>query len=247
MALSVMFSTRLCNQNCCSAHTDHTRDHLPLVLMRGTHKGNKNGSIPPNHGPNSNGDIWPRYQGHRPIERWEVAEHGDMRSHCPTQFSSFTTWRGLSSRIDYWKNNGVQGIRVHLVLTLLLPSNTEIYTATGLRNRFSLELQPYFEEEYLVRGPLSSDAIVSSLYGDGQDVLLAIPLFGFRYPFPPIDSDEYLVGLPAGFFPGDGEKDMKLVTQRLAREGDQDHRRRILLDAFTRGKFFAVADLKKNT
>lgn len=94
-----------------------------------------------------------------------------MQSHGPTQFSSFTTWRSLSSRIDFWKRKGVQGIRVHVVLTPLLLPNTEVYAATGLRRRFSLKLQPYFEEEYPVRGPIYSDAIVSSLCGDGQDVL----------------------------------------------------------------------------
>lgn len=217
------------------------------MLFRGTHNGNANGSIPPNHAPDLNGDIWPRnrYRDHSPITRLEVEEHGNMKSHFPTPFSSFTTWRGLSSRIDNWKKNGVQDIRVHIVLTPWLPPNTEVYTATGLRKSFSLRLQPCFEEEYLVRGPIYSDAIVSSWCGDGQDVLLAIPLFGFRYAFPPIDSNESLVILPAGFFPD--EENTKVVSQRLAREGDKDRRCRILLDAFTRGGFFTVADLQRAT
>ena len=90
-----------CNDTCDSAHRDHIRGHLPAVLMRATHGGNANGSIPANHGPDSNGDIWPRYRGQRPIERWEVKSHGEIKSSCSTQFSSFTPWRGLA----YWIRN----------------------------------------------------------------------------------------------------------------------------------------------
>jgi hypothetical protein len=245
MALPTMPFTRLCDENCCSAHNDHTRDHLPVVLMRATHNGS--GSIPPNHGPDSDGNIWPRYRGRREIEGWEVDCHGEMQSYRPTQFSSFTTWMGLSSRIRAWKTKGVRNIRVHVILTHLLPSHSEVYTVTALRKHFKLKQQPYFKEEYLIRGPISSDAIVSSYSGDGEDVLLPIPLFGFRCAFPPIDLKECLVTLPAGFLLGASETNMELVTRRLARECGSDIPRRVILDAFTRGHFFTVADLWRIT
>jgi hypothetical protein len=238
--------TRLCNDDCVSAHKDHTRDHLPIVLMRATHKGNADGSIPPNNGLDLNGDIWPRYRGDRGITRWEIESHGKMKSPHPTQFSSFTTWRGLSSRIHKWKQKSVQNIRVHIIFTHRLPSNTEVYAATALRKHFSLKPRPYFNEEFLIRGPVFSSAIVSSLPGDGEDVLLAIPLFGFRYAFPPINCNESLVKLPSGFLPGVSKTDMRLVTRGLSQEVGNDIHRRAILDAFTRGRFFTVANLEEN-
>jgi hypothetical protein len=150
---------------------------------------------------------------------------------------------GLSSRIRTWKTEGVRNIRVHLILTHMLPSHSEVYTVTALRKHFKLKQQPYFKEEYLIRGPISSDAIVSSYSGDGEDVLSPIPLFGFRYNFTSIDSKECLVILPAGFVLDASETNMELVARRLTRECVSDMSRRIILDAFTRGRYFTVADL----
>jgi hypothetical protein len=77
------------------------------------------------------------------------------------------------------------------------------------------------------------------LSGDGEDVLLAIPLFGFRYASPPINSDESLVMLPSDFFPGVSETNIRLVTRRLSQEVKNNIHRRAILDAFTRGLFFS--------
>lgn len=239
--------TRLCNDDCVSAHKDHTRGHLPAVLMRATHEGNANGSIPPNNGPDLNGDIWPRYRGQRMITLWEVESHGEMKSSHPTQFSSFTTWRGLAYRIHNWKEKKVQNIRVHIIFTHLLSPITKVYAVTALRKHFRLEQRPYFDEEFLICGPVLSGAIVCSLSGDGEDVLWAIPLFGFRYAFPPINSDESLVMLPSGFLPGVSETNIRSVTRRLSEEVQNDIHRRVVLDAFTRGLFFTVANLEENS
>lgn len=245
MTLSINPFTRLCD-DCISAHQDHTRGHLPAVLMRATHEGNANGSIPPNNGPDLKGDIWPRYRGQRDITRWEVESHGEMKSSYPTQFSSFTTWDGLAYRIDNWKKKNVRKIRVHIIFTHLLSPITKVYAATALRKHFRLEHRPYFDKEFLICGPVLSGAIVCSLSGDGKDGLFEIPLFGFRYISPPITSDKCVVMLPLGFFPGVSETNLRSVTRSLSEEVRNDIQRRVVLDAFTRGHFFTVANLEEN-
>lgn len=71
------------DENCCSAHKDHARDHLPVILVRATHNGNANCSTPPNYGTDSDGSIWPRYRGCREIGSWEVDCHGKTQILSP--------------------------------------------------------------------------------------------------------------------------------------------------------------------
>jgi hypothetical protein len=103
------------------------RDDRPIQVvneMRATHNGS--GSIPPNHGPDSDGNIWPRYRGRREIEGWEVDCHGEMQSYRPTQFSSFTTWMGLSSRIRYRATDEIFFLKVRLLLEFkMLPKGSD--------------------------------------------------------------------------------------------------------------------------
>lgn len=240
---------RLCNHSCVSPHMYHDRQHLPLALLRVTHDGSADGQIAPTPRPDANNTIWPRYRGQRTITRHEVASHMDLSSRLETQFSSCTTWYHLSSRIERWKASGVRNLRVHVIFTPHLPQVTKIYKATGLVHRFNLEQQPYYEEEYLVCGSVHPKAIILSFSGEGESILLDLPLFGFQYPFSFIRHPTVLVEVPAGLF---GSKDQipdrevirnaGISSDRFLAMGNNNFEFKILLDTFTRGKFFTVAD-----
>ncbi|PYI33327.1 hypothetical protein BP00DRAFT_414056 [Aspergillus indologenus CBS 114.80] len=190
--------TRLCDDACALSHTHQDRQHLPLCLLRVTHDGTADGVIAPTPGPDANGTIWPRYRGQREITQRELACHLDRSSRSETQFSSCTTWVQLSSRIETWKKSGVDNLSVHVIFTPLLPQATEIYKATGLIHRYNLRnlrQHPYYEEEYLVRGPIYPSAIILKFSGEGEKILLELPLFGFQYPRPTV-----LVPMPEGLF-----------------------------------------------
>lgn len=131
-----------------------------------------------------------------------------------------------------------------------------MYKVTGLVKYYSLDQRSYYEEEYLIRGPIHSAAIVSSFLGEGRDILIDIPLFGYRYPFSFIHRDSVLVALPTGFFPagffasGDNlnvpeyeiVNRIRCMASRLQVAGTNDTRCRVLLDMLSRGSLFTVAD-----
>ncbi|KAL4755615.1 uncharacterized protein BDW70DRAFT_154781 [Aspergillus foveolatus] len=200
---------------------------LTLCLIRATHSGTADGSVPPTPDISIDMTIWPRYRSRRDITRFEVCSHLDKKAPYKTQFSSVATWS---------------------LLPLLSPE-TEVYKVTGLVKRYSLDQRSYYEEEYLIRGPIHSAAIVSSFLGEGRDILIDIPLFGYRYPFSFIHRDSVLVALPAGFF-GCGDNlnvpeyeivdRVRSMAGRLQVAGTNDTRCRVLLDMLSRGSLFTV-------
>ncbi|KAE8155595.1 hypothetical protein BDV40DRAFT_115204 [Aspergillus tamarii] len=190
----------LCKHDCYSPHLGQFRQHLPLCLIRATHSGTADGSVPQTPNFSTDMTLWPRYRFRRNITRGEIDSHLDKKAHYETQFSSVATWSLLSSRIDTWKKQGVRDLRVHVIFSPFLPQDTEVYRVTGLVERYSLHKKPYYEGEYLIRGPIHSSAIVWSFLAEGRDVLIEIPLFGYQNPFSPIHRDSVLMALPAGFF-----------------------------------------------
>lgn len=239
---------RLCDHTCALSHTHQYRQHLPLALLRVTHDGSADGRIAPTPRPDANNTIWPRYRGQRIITRDEVACHMNLSSGLETQFSSCTTWFHLSSRIDNWKAKGVRNLRVHVIFTPSLPQTTEIYKATGLVHRFNLRQQPYYEEEYLVRGLVHSTAIIVSFSGEGEDILLDLPLFGYR-PFSFIHRPTVLVKVPTGLFGCNNQipdrnvlRNASIGSDRFLAMGNENFLFRVLFDTFTRGRFFTFAD-----
>ncbi|OJJ52032.1 hypothetical protein ASPSYDRAFT_52532 [Aspergillus sydowii CBS 593.65] len=242
---------RLCSHTCALPHTYQYRQHLPLALLRVTHDGSADGRIAPTPRPDADNTIWPRYRGQRIIPPGEVACHMNRKSRFETQFSSCTTWFHLSSRIEGWKAKGVRNLRVHVIFTPFVRQATEIYKVTGLVHRFNLQQQPYFEEEYLVRGPVHSSAIILSFSGEGENILLNLPLFGFQRPFSFIRHPTVLVAVPAGLFGSNGQtpgreaiRNADISSDRFRAMGNNNFWFRVLLDTFTRGKFFTVADWK---
>jgi hypothetical protein len=119
--------------------------------------------------------LWPRYRSRRDITWGEVRFHLDKKARYETQFSSVVTWSLLSSQIDTGKKQGVRNLRVHVIFSPFLSRDTEVYKVTGLVKRYSLDQESYYEEEYLIRGPIRSTAIVSSFLGEGRDILIDIP------------------------------------------------------------------------
>jgi hypothetical protein len=126
-----------------------------------------------------------------------------------------------------------------------------VYKVTGLVKCYSLDQRSYYEEEYLIRGPIHSAAIVSSFVGEGRDILIDIPLFGYRCPFSFIHRDSVLVALPAGFFASGDNLNVpeyeivdrvRNMAGRLQVAGTNDTRCRVLLDMLSRGSLFTVAD-----
>lgn len=120
-----------------------------------------------------------------------------------------------------------------------------MYKVTGLVKHYSLDQRSYYEEEYLIRGPIHSAAIVSSFPGEGRDILVDIPLFGYRYPFSFIHRDSVLVALPARFFAsGDNPNapEYGIVDRVRSMAGTNDTMCRVLLDMLSRGSLFTVAD-----
>lgn len=240
---------RLCNDTCALPHIYQDRQHLPLALLRVTHDGSVDGHITPTPRPDSYNTIWPRYCGQRTIKPGEVACHINRKSRFETQFLSCTTWFHLFSRIESWKAKGVRNLRVHVIFTPYLPQETEIYKATGLVHRFNLKRQPYYEEEYLVRGPVHPRDIILSFSGEGENILLDLPLFGFQYPFSFIRRPTVLVAMPSGLFGSNDQVPDREVMRNagissdrfLAMEND-DFGFRVLLDTFSRGRYFTVAD-----
>lgn len=244
-------TVRLCSRDCYSPHTGQDRQHLPLCLIRATHSGTADGSVPPTPDLSTDMAIWPRYRSRRAITPFEVCSHLDKKARYETQFSSVATWSLLSSRIDTWKKQGVRNLRVHVIFSPLLSPETEVYKVTGLVKCYSLDQRSYYEEEYLIRGPIHSAAIILSFVGEGRDILIDIPLFGYRYPFSFIHRDSVLVALPAGFFAsGDNLNvpEYEIVNRvrnmagRLQVAGTNDTRCRVLLDMLSRGSLFTVAD-----
>ncbi|RAH74029.1 uncharacterized protein BO66DRAFT_178880 [Aspergillus aculeatinus CBS 121060] len=242
--------TRLCGDACAISHTDQDRQHLPLCLFRVTHDGTDDGKVGPTPRPDANGTMWPRYCGQRNITSGEIARHLKKSSRFATQFSSCTTWAQLSSRIKTWKKSGVSNLCVHVIFTPLLPQATEIYKATGLIRLFNLKQRPWNEEEYLVRGPIDSSAIILSFSGEGEEILLELPLFEFQYPFSVVQRSKVLVPMPEGIFCNHHPTPQDRVRIRTAgiscdyflAKGKKDGKSRVLLDTFTRGRFFTVAD-----
>ncbi|KAL3429680.1 hypothetical protein BDV09DRAFT_189894 [Aspergillus tetrazonus] len=221
-------TVRLCSRDCYSPHTGQDRQHLPLCLIRATHSGTADGSVPPTPDISTDMTIWPRYRSRRDITRFEVCSHLDKKARYETQFHT-------------WKKQGVRNLRVHVILSPLLSPETEVYKVTGLVKRYSLDQRSYYEEEYLIRGPIHSAAIVSSFLGEGRDILIDIPSFGYRYPFSFIHRDSVLVGLPAGFFAcGDNLNVPEYEIVDLA--GTNDARCRVLLNMLSRGSLFTVTD-----
>ncbi|KAL2811552.1 hypothetical protein BDW59DRAFT_155512 [Aspergillus cavernicola] len=241
---------RLCNRTCSSPHTNQSRQHLPLALMRMTHDGSADGRTAPTPRPDANNTIWPRFRGQRPITEYEVTCQMDLSSRFETQFSSCTTWSHLSSLLEIWKTKKrVRNLRVHIIFTPYLPPATKVYKASGLVHRFELEQEDYLVEEYLVCGPIPSSAIILSFSGEGERILLDIPLFGFQYLFPFIRRPTILVAVPTGLFGSNDQipdpeviRNAGISSDRLQVAGNRDFGLRVLLDTFTRGKYFTVKD-----
>jgi hypothetical protein len=234
---------RLCPRTCESSHLGDGRRHLPSVLVRATHDGSPNGWFRPTSQLDEDGSMWPRNRHRPPNFCDEVTSHLDKDSDMPTHLLSFTTWYYLRWRIDKWREAGVKNIRVHFIVTLALPATTEIYRATGLVEHFGLDRKPYYEEEYLIRGPVDRTAIIHSFPDNGEDTLTEIPLFGYHDPIFPFNSDKDVPLLPRRFF-GDAALDERIddYFETLKALGNANPLCRLVLDALTRGRFFTVKD-----
>ncbi|KAF2192281.1 hypothetical protein K469DRAFT_308652 [Zopfia rhizophila CBS 207.26] len=131
MSTLELFKLWSVNQNDPSAPPRHVRYNPPLVLVRATHTGNHDGSIPPASQIDRDGDIYPRdFRG--PITKDDAALHLDEINRDPTPSLSFTTWYEITSRINVSKLRKVQNIWLHFIIAFQLPSTTEIYPNQGL-------------------------------------------------------------------------------------------------------------------